>query len=244
MTPIWLVTLSIASLGAAACCAALIAIDEWRDPQHMWIMNIVWPVSALFGSVLILVFYFSYGTLASRSRVAQANSQGRGMPSKSETPFWLMVAKGACHCGTGCALGDIIAEWLAVAFPVIAVWLGWRTIFAEKMFAVWVLDYIFAFVIGIAFQYFTIKPARDLSPAAGLKQAVKADTLSLTAWQVGMYGFMALAYFWIFPSILGARLEVATPQFWFMMQIAMLLGFATAYPVNWWLIRSGIKERM
>jgi hypothetical protein len=29
-----------------------------------------------------------------------------------------------------------------------------------------------------------------------------------------------------------------------MMQIAMVFGFATAYPVNWWLIRSGIKERM
>jgi len=29
-----------------------------------------------------------------------------------------------------------------------------------------------------------------------------------------------------------------------MMQIAMLCGFATCYPVNWWLIRTGIKERM
>ncbi|MGE4197329.1 MAG: DUF4396 domain-containing protein, partial [Phycisphaerales bacterium] len=30
----------------------------------------------------------------------------------------------------------------------------------------------------------------------------------------------------------------------FTMQIAMLAWFATSYPVNWWLIRSGIKERM
>ncbi len=29
-----------------------------------------------------------------------------------------------------------------------------------------------------------------------------------------------------------------------MMQIAMLLGFATSYPVNWWLVRKGIKEKM
>jgi hypothetical protein len=29
-----------------------------------------------------------------------------------------------------------------------------------------------------------------------------------------------------------------------MMQIAMLVGFATSYPVNWWLIETGIKERM
>nr|WP_310041656.1 DUF4396 domain-containing protein [Paraburkholderia caribensis] len=24
----------------------------------------------------------------------------------------------------------------------------------------------------------------------------------------------------------------------------MLAGFATSYPVNWWLIRSGVKEKM
>jgi len=29
-----------------------------------------------------------------------------------------------------------------------------------------------------------------------------------------------------------------------MMQLAMLAGFATSYPVNWWLIRSGLKEQM
>jgi hypothetical protein len=29
-----------------------------------------------------------------------------------------------------------------------------------------------------------------------------------------------------------------------MMQISMLFGFATSYPVNWWLIESGVKERM
>jgi hypothetical protein len=29
-----------------------------------------------------------------------------------------------------------------------------------------------------------------------------------------------------------------------MMQVAMLVGFATTYPVNWWLIRRGTKEAM
>ena len=33
-------------------------------------------------------------------------------------------------------------------------------------------------------------------------------------------------------------------MFWFMMQIAMLAGFVTSYPVNWWLLRSGVKEKM
>jgi hypothetical protein len=29
-----------------------------------------------------------------------------------------------------------------------------------------------------------------------------------------------------------------------MMQIAMLCGFVTSYPVNWWLLRAGLKEKM
>jgi hypothetical protein len=29
-----------------------------------------------------------------------------------------------------------------------------------------------------------------------------------------------------------------------MMQIAMVCGFATTYPVNWLLIRLGVKEKM
>jgi len=29
-----------------------------------------------------------------------------------------------------------------------------------------------------------------------------------------------------------------------MMQAATIIGFATTYPVNWWLLHRGIKERM
>jgi hypothetical protein len=29
-----------------------------------------------------------------------------------------------------------------------------------------------------------------------------------------------------------------------MMQIGMIAGFATSYPMNWWLIRAGFKEAM
>lgn len=59
-----------------------------------------------------------------------------------------------------------------------------------------------------------------------------------------MYGFMAAAYFWIFRTVIGVELRVNSVEFWFMMQIAMIFGFLTSYPVNWWLIKAGIKERM
>lgn len=227
MIPDWLHWLAVASLAAGFACALVIVLDELRKPQHMTIMNVVWPVTALFASVAALAAYYVYGR-----------------PRERETPFPVVVGKGTTHCGAGCCLGDIAAEWLAFAFPAVAVWLGWQSLFADKMFAVWLLDYIFAFALGIVFQYFSIVPMRGLSLGDGLLQAAKADALSLTAWQVGMYGFMALAKFVIFAGILAAPLEVDRPAFWLMMQIAMLAGFAASYPVNWWLIRSGVKEAM
>jgi uncharacterized protein DUF4396 len=242
--PHWLHILAIASLLLAGLCALVILIDVLRHPQHMWIMNIVWPVTALFGSVLAVWGYFKCGRLAVHEKAQAAMERGEEMPQKALTPFRVKVGKGASHCGSGCTLGDICAEWLAFFVPAVAVWFGWQWLFQEKIFAVWILDYLFAFAFGIAFQYFTIKPMRGLSVGEGLKQAIKADTLSLTAWQVGMYGFMALAHFYLFKHLLGARLHVNSVEFWFTMQIAMLAGFDTSYPVNCWLIRRGIKEAM
>jgi len=244
MIPTWLHGLSIAYLLLGALCAVVIAIDVARHKQHMWIMNVVWPVTALFGTGWILWQYFTYGRLATQGRMHDAMKRKEEPPNKRETPFSIMVANGALHCGSGCTLGDILAEWLVFAVPAIAVAFGYQSVFGTKMFAVWIVDYLFAYAFGIFFQYFTIAPMRGLSLIPGLIAAIKADTLSLTAWQVGMYAFMALAYFYIFRHLLGTELSTDTVEFWFMMQIAMICGFLTSYPVNWWLLRTGIKEKM
>lgn len=127
---------------------------------------------------------------------------------------------------------DLVAEWITFAAPL--------ALFGYKLYGGWLVDYLSAYLFGIVFQYFSIKPMKGLSPGKGLWAAIKADTLSLTAWQIGMYGWMAIVAFLIF----GHELAKTSPVFWFMMQIAMLRGFCTAYPVNWWLIRSGVKEAM
>jgi len=49
---------------------------------------------------------------------------------------------------------------------------------------------------------------------------------------------------YVFLPLFGAMAAVNSPAFCFTMQIAMLAGFITSYPVNWWLIKVGIKERM
>ncbi|MGN6235765.1 DUF4396 domain-containing protein [Dyella sp.] len=239
MTIMWLTTIAQISLALAVACALWIVLDMLRGHrQPMAIMHVVWPVTALYAGPLGLWAYWRWGRPRARSAGRHDDSQSAGEShrgnqsgdKKKTSPQ--SVALAASHCGSGCTLGDLLVESLLLAFPV--VWFG------SELLTGWVLDYIAAFVIGIAFQYFTIKPMTDQSPGQAFVSALKADTLSLTAWQVGMYGWMAIAIFLIF----GHRLDKSTPVFWFMMQIAMLCGFLTAYPVNAWLLRRGIKEAM
>jgi hypothetical protein len=244
MIPTWFHDLSIAYLLLGGISALAIVADEIRHPQHMWIMNVVWPVTALFGTVWILWQYFSYGRLATHEKAQEAKERGQDPPNKRLTPLPIMVANGTLHCGAGCTLGDICAEWLVFAVPAVATAFGWHGIFRHRLYADWVVDYLLAYSFGIVFQYFTIAPMRGLSLLPGLWQAIKADTASISSWQIGMYGYMAIAYFVIFRLGIGTKLEVDTVEFWFMMQVAMWCGFATSYPVNWWLIRSGVKEKM
>ena len=59
-----------------------------------------------------------------------------------------------------------------------------------------------------------------------------------------MYGFMALAQSAYFQPLIGEPIEVNAPELRLTMQIDIFCGFVTSYPVNWWLIEAGIKERM
>ena len=231
----WLHLIALGSLGLACLCAAVIFAHITGHPQRMGIMDGVWPIAALFGSVLVLIGYFRYGA----QDAEDISEQERKPP-----PFAVVVGKGALHCGSGCTIGDIVAETLLLIFPGMATWFGWHWLFQQKMFAAWVLDFMLAFIAGIFFQYFAIMPMRDLSPRQGVVAALKADSLSLTAWQIGMYGVMALLQYQVFKPLQGSFVTAGQPEFWFAMQWAMIGGFITSYPVNWWLIRAGIKESM
>ncbi|NVN29108.1 DUF4396 domain-containing protein [Endobacter medicaginis] len=236
----WLHGLAIGFLALGCVCAVGLAVDVSRRPQPMAIMNVVWPVCALFGGLWVCWLY-------GRSR-APVGGHGSHHHHHQDGPktgaaFALSVANDTLHCGAGCTLGDIIAEWLVFAVPAVAVAFGWGSLFGDRIFATWVVDFIFAYAFGVVFQYFAIAPMRGLSFGPGLWAAIKADTLSLIAWQIGMYGCMAVARFRVFPA-LGLSLHTDSVEFWFVMQCAMTCGYITSYPMNWFLVRLGIKDGM
>jgi hypothetical protein len=218
-------------------CSAILIADELRRPQHMWIMNLVWPINALYWGPIAVWAYFRWGRPSAERAVMQSQQRGEEKVGKRK-PFWAMVAVADSHCGAGCTLGDIIAEWMMYG-------LGLSFFGATRhheLLTAYVLDYTFAYVLGIGFQYFTIAPMRGLGFWPGVWAAIKADTLTLTAFEIGLFGWMALDHFVLFRG--NPAFTVNTPAYWFMMQIGMILGFVTSYPVNWWLLKAGLKEQM
>lgn len=228
MPPHWLTGLAWVSLGIAFLGALLILADIYLRGfrQKMWIMEAVWPVTALYFGPLALWAYALWGRPQSRKwQTAHCNP-----PEKS----WVAtVCVGVSHCGAGCTLGDIIGGWIIFA--------GGFRIAGLSLWPEYIADYSLAFALGIAFQYFTIAPMRGLGVRDGIVAALKADSLSLTAFQVGLFGWMALVQFVFFPV---GHLHPDGAAYWFLMQVGMVLGFFTAFPVNAWLLKRGLKEPM
>jgi len=115
------------------------------------------------------------------------------------------------------------------------------TIAGSPLYASFAGDLLLAWLLGIAFQYFTIKPMRNLPAGQALVAALKADTWSILAFEVGLFSWMALTYFVFFPQ---PHLRPSQGLYWFMMQIGMVIGFFTSYPMNRLLLRWGVKEAM
>ena len=228
MPPTWLTIIAWISLALAFATAGLIIYDLFGRGyrQQMAVMNAVWPVTALYFGPLAWWGYRRWGRLNSPSYQRETGMTPQYGDSVS-------VGIGVSHCGAGCTLGDIAGAWIVFAT-------SWQLL-GLALPAEYVADFSLAFALGIAFQYFAIAPMRGLGLRDGIIAALKADTLSLTAFEIGLFGWMATMQFVLFTA---PHLKPDHAAYWFLMQIGMILGFLSAYPVNVWLIRRGIKAAM
>jgi hypothetical protein len=228
VAPTWLTVLAWTSLAIAFVCAGLIAADIFVRGyrQHLWIMDVVWPLTAVYSGPLGLLAYRRWGRLNSPRYRQQSGV-------RNHYPFSVSVGISDTHCGAGCSLGDVISE--SVLFAVGA------TIAGVALWPEYIADFALAFAFGIAFQYFAIVPMRHLGFRAGVIAALKSDTLSVITFEIGLFGWMALMFFVFFTN---PHLTPDHSAYWFLMQVGMILGFLTSYPANSWLIRNRIKEAM
>lgn len=209
--------------------AFVIAWDIRSYPQPMSVMNVTWPITGLYFPLVGIPMYWHMGRANSNSSTHDHDSgHGHGR----QKPFWQSVLVSVTHCGGGCTLGDSIAAPLVSSFGL--------TIAGSVLLAHFAGEFVAAYLFGILFQFLPIMAMGERNPIRGLVNAIKADTLSLMSFEIGMFGWIALSFLLLLPT----EPEVGSPVFWFMMQIAMVIGFATAYPANWVLVKAGIKHGM
>lgn len=213
----WLHALGVVSLASAVVCAAVLIVALVRHPQPMWIMNLVWPITALYFGPLAVWWYIRLG---------------RAGHHHEARPFRQTVIVETTHCGAGCTLGDVIAEFTIFLVPIVIV--------SNSLVNDYIGDFVLAYLFGVLFQYFAIAPMRNLALLPGLWAAIQADTISLIAFEVGLFAWMAVMMHMPFADALTPR----EPAYWFLMQIGMAIGFVTSYPANWYLVRKGIKKPM
>jgi hypothetical protein len=247
-----------------------IAFNRRRQP--MGVMNFVFPITALYFGPFALALYRRWGRAAARTTTASMSmsrptvsvaaeaSAGDGMqmhsgqnasheiagaagphgadepasPNERARPWWVTMAIEVSHCGAGCTLGDVISEFVIFGLGL--------TIAGRALGAEYVGDYILALAFGIIFQYFAIAPMRGLGLKDGLIAAAKADFISLTAFEIGLFGWMAIMAFVLFPA--PHHLMPSSAAYWLLMQIGMIIGYFTSWPANVWLVDRGIKVPM
>lgn len=246
----WLELISWIAIILSIVQAVVITIDITRRPQTMMpIMNLVWPLVGLFFPLVGLWAYYGLGRAARAGRVAAAAGHGHSHGDDhshshdhshdhghehghGDKPFWQSVFVSTTHCSSGCSLGDMIGAPLVFATGLL--------IAGSPLLTDYVVEFVLAYLFGIAFQYYGMGLKKHDRPGQAIKDAIKADTLSLISFEVGMFGWMALVSLVFFAS----PPEPNSPVFWFMMQIAMMLGFLTSYPANWALVKKGVKHAM
>lgn len=102
----WLTIIANISLITAIASAIAILFDIFIRGyrQKMPVMEWVWCITALYFSIFGLWAYWSIGR-------SHSNKVQKRSGNNHQRPYWQQVFVGTTHCGGGCTLGDIIAEW-------------------------------------------------------------------------------------------------------------------------------------
>lgn len=142
-------------------------------------------------------------------------------------PVWKQTLGSTIHCLAGDATGIIVAAavTMTLGLPM------WLDIISE---------YVFGFAFGLLiFQSLFMRDMLGGSYLLALRRSFMPEWLSMNAVMAGMVPVMV-----ILMSRDMTAMEATSLRFWGVMSLATLVGFATAFPVNWWLVATGLKHGM
>ncbi len=150
-----------------------------------------------------------------------------GLHERYVTARWRQVLGSTMHCVAGDGVGILAGAVIASLFHLAKV-----TDIA--------LEYVLGFGFGWSvFQALFMRDTAGGSYRRALSSTFFPELLSMNCLMAGMVPVMTLAM-----KSAPASRDPAGPAFWFIMSMSLLVGFITAYPMNWWLVSRHMKHGM
>lgn len=132
------------------------------------------------------------------------------------------VAWATAHCLLGCSIGEIIGLMVGVALGM-------------GLVAIMVLDTSLALVTGMALSVIPVVRREKVAVRQALAMIWLGEVVSILVMEVAMNA--------VDLAVGGIQVNsIWTWNFWLGFIVALPAGFVAAFPVNWWMIRRGLKK--
>ena len=196
---------------------AYAAWDCFFNNPEMTVMKWGWVLVTLYMGPIALVLY-----------VLSCKEPSPGTHEDFIKPLWKQAVGSTIHCLAGDATGIIVAATVT-ALLGLPMWLDF------------IVEYVAGFAFGLLiFQSLFMKDMMGGSYVKALRHSLLPEWLSMNAVMAGMYPAMVLL-------MMGRDMRAMEPTelaFWGAMSAAIAVGSVTAYPVNVWLVKVGLKHGM
>lgn len=195
---------------------AFVIWDQITNTPSTGVMKIAWfLVTAYTGPIGLFIYLLSCRQPLPRTHDAYI------------APHWKQSVGSLSHCLAGDATGIVIAGMIVFYFGLPN---GWDL----------VAEYLAGFVVGLLiFQALFMRDMYDGKYWRAVRGVFFAETVSMNMLMTGMFAVML-----VLMHLIPDGDNPWTPRFWFIMSMASIAGALTAYPINSWMVRRGIKHGM
>jgi hypothetical protein len=193
-----------------------VAWDLFTRTPEMQVMKWGWLLVTLYTGIVGFIVYW-----------LSCREPAPGTHEKFVAPLWKQTVGSTIHCLAGDATG-VIAAVIVTSFFSLPMWFDS------------LVEYVVGFAFGLlVFQALFMKDMLGGSYFDAVKGTWLAEFLSMNAVMAGMIPVM------IIPMTRDmSAMEPTSVRFWGIMSLATLVGAVLAFPVNWWLVKNGLKHGM
>ena len=194
-----------------------VAWDAFTNNPELVVMKWGWVLVTLYMGPLALVIY-----------VLSCKEPAPGAHEEFIKPLWKQSVGSTIHCVAGDATGIVLAATIT-ALLGLPMWLDF------------IIEYITGFAVGLlVFQALFMKNSMGGSYIQALRRSFLPEWFSMNVMMAGMIPVMGLL-------MMGRdmrAMEPTEPLFWAVMAAGVIVGFIIAYPMNVWLVATGLKQGM